>query len=137
MKLSAILMACSLALAAGCAKEEKKAPAPADKAADKPAQVTPVEGEIKGRRVDITVTKSGYSPDNVEVKANEEVTLVFTMPEHSGCGEEIAIPSQNILKKLEVGKPLAIPFKAEQPGEVKFACGMDMMRGKIIVTAAN
>src|SRR5262245_44593122 len=99
-------LVCASAFASACKKEEAKPAAPA----------AAVEPEIKGRRVDIKASNAGYSPDSVEVKANEEVTLVFTLTEKSSCAEEVAIPSLNILKKLQVGQPVAIPFKATEAG---------------------
>jgi plastocyanin domain-containing protein len=118
-----------LCLAFACSKEEaapkKETPAP---------QPLPAEA-VKGRRVDIAVKKTGYDPPKVDVKAGEEVTLVFTMLEESECGREVVIPDRNVKETLTLNKPVAIPFKADAPGSVRFACGMDMMRGAIVVTA--
>ncbi len=90
--------------------------------------------EVKGRRIDVKVTKVGYEPAMVPVKANEQVTLVFTRAEHAECGREITIPDLGLKKELPVGQPIAIELKPEKTGDITFACGMNMMHGQIVVT---
>lgn len=119
-----------LVLVLACSKESDPAPAKKETAAPAPL---PAEA-MKGRRVDIAVKRTGYEPPKVEVKAGEEVTLVFTMTEETECGREVVIPDKGVKETLALNKPVAIPFKADQPGAVRFACGMDMMRGAIVVT---
>jgi plastocyanin domain-containing protein len=41
-----------------------------------------------------------------------------------------------IARDLPAFKTTAIEFTPEKPGEHTFACGMNMMRGKLIVEAA-
>jgi plastocyanin len=138
MRRLGVLCACLLALACSKsgedqaqAKKQDTKEAPATPAAPA-APVKDVPG-LEGRRIDITVTKKGYTPDKVEVKANEQVTLVFTRTENTECGAEVMVPSLNVKKALPLDEPVAIPFKADKAGEVGFACGMDMMKGTILV----
>jgi plastocyanin domain-containing protein len=124
MRIAMVFLAATLALGACGKKDEsdkKAAPAPA-------AAV-----ETKGRRIDVTVTKNGYAPDKIDVAANEEVTLVFTRTENTECGSEVQIPSMNVKKPLPLNQPVAIAFKTDKPGEVAFQCGMDMMKGTLVV----
>jgi plastocyanin domain-containing protein len=118
----------SFLIVAACKQEPAAPPAPA-----KPA--TPPAGEVapQGRRIDIAVTRSGYTPDRVELKAGEQVTLVFTRTENTECGAEVQVPSINVKEQLPLNQPVAIPFRADKPGEVRFACGMDMMQGTLVV----
>ena len=101
------------------------------KKAEKPS-AEPVK--IEGRRIDIKVSNAGYDPNSVNVKANEQVTLVFTLTEKSECAEEVEVPSLGVKKKLPVGEPVSISLRPEQPGELKFTCGMHMFEGSILVT---
>lgn len=123
-KLTCAALAAALCFACGKDKDVIQKP---------PASTEVAPDQIKGRRIDIQVNKSGYKPEQVEVKAGEEVTLVFTMVEETECGREIVIPSTKAYAKLELGKPTPIPFKADQPGPVNFTCGMNMMKGTLIV----
>src|SRR5262245_44617187 len=97
------------------------------------ATAAPVVGTIEGRRIDIKVSEMGYEPNKLPVKAHERVTLVFTRTAEGECIEKVQIPSKNILKPLPLNQPVAIPFESDKPGDVKFACGMDMQKGTIIV----
>jgi plastocyanin domain-containing protein len=122
-----------LLLAAGCTKDEAKprsSPPPAPV-----AQVAPVATDVpvQGRRIDITVTKRGYTPDKVEVKAGEQFTLVFTRTENTECLAEVKLPSLGISKQLPLGKAVAIPLKADKTGEIGWICGMDMTKGAVVV----
>jgi plastocyanin domain-containing protein len=126
-KLSAALAVTLSLVSFACSKDKDVIQKPAAAPAEVPA------ADIKGRRIDIEVNKSGYKPEQVEVKAGEEVTLVFTMVEKTECGEEVVIPSTQARAKLELGKPTPLAFKADKPGPVSFTCGMNMMKGTLIV----
>ncbi len=87
------------------------------------------DGAIK-----ITVSASGYEPSSVPVKKGQSVKLAFYRPDAAGCGGEVVFPKQNITKKLPVGETVIVEFTPTEAGEIAFACGMDMMRGKIVVS---
>jgi plastocyanin domain-containing protein len=89
---------------------------------------------VTGRRIDIKVSKMGYEPGSVPVKANEQVTLVFTRVEPTECGSVIAIPSLHLRKSLPLNQPVAIDVKPDKAGDVEFTCGMSMMRGTLVVS---
>ena len=126
------------ALAGACKKEEASAPASKPGPAAAPAAAAPAGGEAAKapagpRRVEVTVTKNGYTPDKVTVGKGEEVTLVFTRTENTECGAEVKIPALNVQKPLPLNEPVAIAFKRDEAGEVGFTCGMDMMKGTLVV----
>lgn len=89
--------------------------------------------EIVGKRYDVNVGDAGYVPNRLEMKVGEPATLVFTRTTESQCGEAVVIPSLDLQRDLPVGQPVAIPFTPTKTGEVAFACGMNMMKGAIIV----
>ena len=123
------LFCVSLLLAIGACDRKPAAPAP-------PAAPIVVPAiEVHGRQVDVRVKMKGYEPSRIKVRAGEDVTLVFLRSEPNECAAEVAFPSLGIKKELPVGKPVAIPIRAEKPGEIAFACGMDMMKGKLEVSA--
>jgi len=139
-RIAMVLLSVALAVgvAAGCKKEDKgQGGAGAASGSGEQAKTPPAAGQdvpgVDGRRIDITVTKKGYDPGKVDVKAEEQVTLVFTRTENTECGSEVVIPSMNVKKALPLNEPVAIPFKADKQGEVAFACGMGMMQGAVVV----
>lgn len=83
---------------------------------------------------EITVTvKGGYSPDVIVVKKGEPVRLNFYRDETSSCSEQVVFGDFGIAGDLPAYKTTAIEFTPENPGEFTFACGMNMLRGKLIV----
>jgi plastocyanin domain-containing protein len=84
------------------------------------------------QEIDITV-KGGYQPASIMVKAGQPVRLNFTRREASTCGEEVVIPSFGQRAHLPQDQTVPIEITPDQPGEYEFTCGMNMMRGKLIV----
>jgi uncharacterized cupredoxin-like copper-binding protein len=95
-----------------------------------PARATNVpEGAIK-----ITVSGDGYTPASIPVKKGQPVKLAFYRADANNCGGEVVFAKQNIRKKLPVGETVLIEFTPTEAGEIGFACGMDMLRGKLMVS---
>ena len=79
------------------------------------------------------VVKGGYSPDVIAVKTGIPVRLDFYRDETASCSEQVVFPDFGIARDLPAYQTTAIEFTPEVPGEYTFACGMNMMRGKLIV----
>ncbi len=82
----------------------------------------------------ITVSSSGYEPSSVSFVKGQPVKLAFYRADSENCGGEVVFAKQNIRKKLPVGETVLVEFTPTEAGEIAFACGMDMLRGKLIVT---
>lgn len=93
------------------------------------------EGEDRSetQRVEITVDASGYTPSEVQATAGQPLTLVFTRTTDEGCGEELAIPSQDIRRDLPLNEAVAVTFTPTEAGRLRFTCGMDMYDGAVVV----
>jgi plastocyanin len=89
---------------------------------------------IVGKRYDIRVEDAGYSPEKLLVKVGEEATLVFTRVTWGTCGKTVVIPQLEVKEDQPYNEPVAVSFRPTQAGEIGFACGMDMMKGTIVVT---
>lgn len=83
--------------------------------------------------VKITVGGDGFKPAAVELKKGEPVKLLFTRTDDKNCGSEVVFPSLNIKKDLPVGQEVAVDITPNDAGEINFSCGMNMMKGKIVV----
>jgi plastocyanin domain-containing protein len=88
------------------------------------------------QEVDVTV-RGGYSPDRIEVAAGRPVRLTFVREEESPCTAELVFPGLGLVKDLPVGRPVTVEFTPEGPGEYPFHCGMNMVRGKVVVTGTG
>lgn len=82
----------------------------------------------------IAVSSNGYEPSSIPVVKGQPVKLAFYRADSENCGGEVVFAKQNIRKKLPVGETVLVEFTPTEAGEIAFACGMDMLRGKLIVT---
>ncbi len=84
------------------------------------------------QEIKVTV-KGGYSPDVIVVKKGVPVRLNFYRDETSSCSEQVIFSDFGIAKDLPAFKTTPIEFTPDQAGEFNFVCGMNMLRGKLIV----
>lgn len=82
----------------------------------------------------VTVSSNGYEPSSISVIKGQSVKLAFYRADSNNCGGEVVFSKQKISKKLPVGETVLVEFTPAEAGELSFACGMDMMRGKVVVT---
>ena len=85
------------------------------------------------RTIDLAVTNKGFEPTKIEVKKGEPVHLVVTRKTDATCATELVIQDQGIRKELPLNKPVAIDFTPQKSGEIKYACGMGMIGGVLVV----
>lgn len=84
------------------------------------------------QRVKITV-KGGYTPDVVVVKKGVPVELDFYRDEASTCTEQVVFPDFRMSRMLPAFQTTSIQFTPDREGEFAFMCGMNMVRGKLVV----
>jgi plastocyanin domain-containing protein len=84
------------------------------------------------REIEVVV-QGGYKPDRIVLAEGEHVQLTFIRKEASGCTREVVFPALGIRKELPVGVPVVIHLPVLKAGEYEFKCGMNMIRGKIVV----
>jgi plastocyanin domain-containing protein len=84
-------------------------------------------------RIPIVVTSNGFEPALIPVKAGQPVVLVVTRTTDRTCVKEFVIADRKIKKALPLNRAVEIRFTAVKPGTVRFACGMDMVAGKLVV----
>ena len=84
------------------------------------------------QEVKITV-KGGYSPDVVVVKQGRPVRLDFYRDETGSCSEQVIFGDFGIARDLPAFKTTPVELTPDRPGEFTWTCGMNMLRGKLIV----
>lgn len=87
----------------------------------------------KDQVIEIQVTEKGFEPESVNVKAGEPVTLKVTRKTDSTCAKQIKVQPKNVKKDLPLNETITIALGKLEKGEIRFACGMDMATGQIIV----
>ncbi len=117
----------TLALALGaCDKGDKKS---AGKAPDPQGTV----GADGVRRVAVQAGKGGYKPDKIPGKPGEKLILVFTRTAEGECLSQIKVGDGKV-HDLPMNTPYEIEVTIPPAGgDVRFACGMDMYSGTIVV----
>ena len=83
--------------------------------------------------VTIDVTDRGFVPAEVKVHAGEPVTLLVTRKTDATCAKEFVIPQLGVRQALPLDQTVRIEVTPPEPGDVRFACGMDMVAGKFVV----
>ncbi len=101
-----------------------------------PALPPPAAAPPSATRVEITVVDRGYTPARVTIPRGQPVVLVFTRKSENTCAVDVhfRLPDgTRVDRRLPLGQPVEIPVQIDQAGEIPYACGMDMMRGTIVV----
>lgn len=98
-----------------------------------PRRATPAGVGRFGRQEVDVVVKGGYSPDRIEVRQGQPVRLNFVRQEKNPCTEQVIFADFGIVRDLPLGESVPIEFTPDEPGEFTFHCGMNMVRGRVIV----
>lgn len=100
-----------------------------------PKQRVPAAVTAAGVQEIRIVVKGGYSPDVIVVRQGQPVRLEFYRDETASCSEQVRFPDFGIARDLPAYTSTPIEFTPDKAGEFTFTCGMNMMRGKIVVEA--
>jgi plastocyanin domain-containing protein len=79
------------------------------------------------------LVKGGYDPDVIVVEKDRPVRLDFYRDETASCSDTVVFGDFGIARPLPAFKTTPVEFTPERAGEFTFTCGMNMMRGKLIV----
>ena len=96
--------------------------------------VTAGTGGVQEVRV---IVKGGYTPDTIVVQAGKPVRLQFYRDETADCSERVIFERFGIDQQLPPFQTTAIEFTPEEPGEYPFRCGMNMLKGLLVVEPAG
>jgi plastocyanin domain-containing protein len=80
----------------------------------------------------VEVTDKGFEPSSLKLKAGAPAKVTFMRKTDETCAKEVVIKEYNINRKLPLNEPVTVEFTPRK-GEFGFACGMDMIKGKLIV----
>ena len=87
-------------------------------------------------RVIDVVVDGGYQPNRITIREGERVRLRFVRHEYSSCTREVVFPWLELRRELPPHQPVTIDLPALRAGEYEFRCGMNMVRGTIVVQAS-
>lgn len=83
--------------------------------------------------VTVTLTDKGYQPASFKLRRSVLARITFVRQVEITCATEVVLPDYGIKRELPLGEPVVVEFTPSKKGEFSFACGMNMVSGKIIV----
>ena len=93
------------------------------------------EGTLKDgvRTIEMAVTEDGFVPAKIKASKGEKLRLVITRKTERTCATEIVIKDHGINQPLPLHKTVMVEVTPKKSGEIRYACGMDMITGVIFV----
>lgn len=79
------------------------------------------------------LVKGGYTPDTIVVRAGKPVRLLFYRDETADCSERVVFEKLGLDQQLPAFQTTAVEFTPKEPGEIPFRCGMNMLKGLLVV----
>ncbi|MBI1966361.1 MAG: cupredoxin domain-containing protein [Gemmatimonadetes bacterium] len=96
---------------------------------------TAVAARVAGggvQEVRVTV-KGGYTPDTIVVQAGQPVRLLFYRDETADCSSRVVFERLGVNQELPAFQTTPVQFTPPEPGEYPFRCGMNMLKGLLVV----
>lgn len=81
----------------------------------------------------ISVGETSFEPSRLTLRAGVLARLTFTRTSEKTCATSVVFASLQVKKELPLNEPVTIEFTPGQAGEIAFACGMNMLRGTLLV----
>jgi plastocyanin domain-containing protein len=93
------------------------------------AQATRQDG---AQTATVEVSSKGFEPDSLKLKVGVPAKVTFVRKTDETCAKEVVMKEYGIERKLSLNEPVTVEFTPRK-GEFSFACGMSMIKGKLIV----
>ena len=94
---------------------------------------TPESAGATVQETKVLVTEQGFEPAKVSVRSGTPARIMFLRTTDKTCATEVVFPSLNIKRALPLNQPVAIEFTPRAAGQLTFMCGMNMLRGSVVV----
>ena len=80
----------------------------------------------------VEINDKGFEAGSLKLKAGVPAKVIFVRKTDETCAKEVVIKDYKIERKLPLNEPVTVEFTPRK-GEFVFACGMNMVKGKLIV----
>ncbi len=97
------------------------------------AQARTKDPKAKLQTARVVITEQGYSRSSIVLRRGVPTRLTFLRQTDATCATEIVIPAYGIHRSLPLNTSIVVSFTPKRSGEFNFTCGMNMMRGKLVV----
>lgn len=85
------------------------------------------------QRATVKITERGYEPVSLKLRRGIHARVTFLRTTDQTCAKEVVLPDFGIRRALPLNQPVVITLTPTRKGEFSFTCGMNMMRGNLIV----
>ena len=85
------------------------------------------------RTATVKITERGFEPYVLKSRRGVRTRITFVRTTDATCAKEVVFPELGIKRELPLNQPVVITLTLTKRGEFRFTCGMNMMRGKLIV----
>lgn len=89
--------------------------------------------KVKAQTARVLITEQGFTPYNIRLRRGVPARITFLRKTDATCAKEVVISAYGINRSLPLNQAVVISFTPKKSGEVSFTCGMNMMRGKLLV----
>jgi plastocyanin domain-containing protein len=93
-----------------------------------------VNAQSRTQNVTVNLTRRGYEPSSIRLRKGVRTRLTFIRKTEDDCGRQLLIPAYHLKRDLPINKPVTVTFTPRRSGTFGFSCGMDMLRGKLVVS---
>lgn len=91
------------------------------------------DSAAKVQIVNVRLTEKGYEPSSIKLRMGVPARITFIRKVEASCGTEVVIADYGIKRELPLNQAVTVEFTPDKTGEILFACGMNMLKGKLIV----
>ena len=93
-----------------------------------------MHGHIEAQEARVTVSDAELRPSATHrCERAVPARVTFTRTSDKTCATAVVFASLNIRRDLPLNVPVTIEFTPDKAGEIPFACGINMLRGTVIV----
>ncbi len=85
------------------------------------------------QNISLAVTENGFEPSAIKVKSGVHVILKVTRKTDTTCATQIVFKEKKIKTDLPLNKEVSVDLGILKKADISFACGMDMLKGKVLV----
>ncbi|AIE83792.1 efflux RND transporter periplasmic adaptor subunit [Fimbriimonas ginsengisoli] len=89
--------------------------------------------DVATKTLEISITESGFDPASLTLTGPTPHRVTFVRKTDNTCAKQVVFPSLGITRDLPLNVPVTIDLPATAKGELNYACGMNMLKGKVIV----
>lgn len=89
--------------------------------------------KTQNQKVIVNPKKGGYSPKVIHFKQGQPAILKFKPQGQIGCLNKLVSSDLGVNVDLTKQKVTKVKVPTDKEGEFKFACGMNMYHGKVVV----